>query len=89
MRQKHYLVYDSFPKGGGVPIALFDNIELATMFIQTYFEKYYNEPSLCIMTVDVNGATCLSSYIPNYDEPEFENPVGDPYEDAFSDEMGD
>lgn len=89
MGQKHYLVYDPFPKGGGIPIALFDSIECATMFIQAYFEKYYNEPSLCIMAVDVNGATCLSSYMPNYDEPEFENPVGDPYEDAFSDEMGD
>lgn len=70
MGQKHYLVYDPFPKGGGIPIALFDSIELATMFIQAYFEKYYNEPSLCIMTVDVNDATCLSSYMPKSEDVE-------------------
>lgn len=89
MGQRHYLVYEPTPKGGGIPIALFDNIESATLFIQAYCVKYYREAHLCIMQVDVNGKTCLNSYMPNYDEPELENPIGDPYEDAFSDEMGD
>lgn len=92
MGERSYLVYEPTPKGAGIPIALFSSMELATMFIASYFEKYYYEPNLAIKQVQVNDKNNLHSYMnmPAEDISE-ENisPMGDPFEEPFICEIGD
>lgn len=83
MNEKSYLVYEPTPLGEGIPIALFSSLELAMVFVQAYMEKYVYQAHLSIKKVDVNDKNNLHSHMHQSE------PMGDPYEEPFSTEMGD
>lgn len=86
MGEKSYLVYEPTPLGGGIPIGLFSSIELATLFISAYLEKYYHQAHLSVLQVDVNNKNNLHSFMNDLYKSEA---LSDPYTDAFAGENGD
>ena len=56
-----YIVYEPTPMGEGIPIAMFSNMELASIFMASYFEKYYHEQKLAVKKVQVDGSCSLST----------------------------
>lgn len=49
--------YNYILESEGKLIGMFDNLDLATMFIETYYKKFYNEPELQIrITRNIEGS---------------------------------
>ena len=63
MGERNYVVYEPTPMGGGIVIAVFKSAEMATFFMQSYLEKFYNEPTIAVKQVSVNGGTTIDKYM--------------------------
>ena len=63
MGERNYVVYEPTPMGKGIVIAVFKSAEMATFFMQTYLEKFYNESTIAVKQVSVNGDTTISKYM--------------------------
>ena len=71
MSERNYVVYEPTPNGEGIVIAVFDTIEMATLFISAYLEKFYNESNIAIKRISVNDSTTIKRYMEmeiEYDE---------------------
>lgn len=68
-----YIVYEPTPMDEGIPIAMFANMELASIFMTSYFEKYYHEQKLAVKKVQVDGSCSLSTIFQrDFEYPESE-----------------
>lgn len=63
MSEYNYLVYEPTPQGEGIAIALFTTMELASVFMDAYFTKFYNERKLAVKKVPVNSSNNIQSYM--------------------------
>lgn len=63
MGERNYVVYEPTPMGEGIVIAVFKSAEMATFFMQSYLEKFYNEPTIAVKQVSVNGNTTIDKYM--------------------------
>lgn len=63
MNEYNYLVYEPTPQGEGIALALFTTMELASVFMDAYFTKFYNERKLAVKKVPVNSSNNLQSYM--------------------------
>lgn len=63
MGEYNYLVYEPTPQGEGIALALFSSMELASIFMDAYFTKFYNERKLAVRKIPVNGDNDLNSYM--------------------------
>ena len=63
MSEYNYLVYEPTPQGEGIAIALLSTMEQASVFMDAYFTKFYNERKLAVKKVPVNSSNNLQSYM--------------------------
>ena len=63
MGEYNYLVYEPTPQGEGIALALFTSMELASIFMDSYFTKFYNERKLAVRKIPVNADNDLNSYM--------------------------
>lgn len=63
MSEYNYLVYEPTPQGEGIAIALLTTMEQASVFMDAYFTKFYNERKLAVKKVPVNSSNNLQSYM--------------------------
>lgn len=63
MGERNYVVYEPTLMGRGIIIAVFKSAEMATFFMQSYLEKFYNESTIAIKQVSVNGDTTIDKYM--------------------------
>jgi hypothetical protein len=63
MNEYNYLVYEPTPQGEGIALAIFTTMEQASIFMDAYFTKFYNERKLAVKKVPVNNSNNLQSYM--------------------------
>jgi hypothetical protein len=63
MSEYNYLVYEPTPHGEGIALAVFTTMEQASIFMDAYFTKFYNERKLAVKKVPVNSSNNLQSYM--------------------------
>ena len=63
MNEYNYLVYEPTPQGEGIALAVFTTMEQASVYMDAYFTKFYNERKLAVKKVPVNSSNNIQSYM--------------------------